>query len=102
MEEGASRAVRLVRENEWVSETVFGDLAVLGPAALTLEREGVVTGDLFVEVGAAAVVRGTVLATVRNRGGDVCLYGHAGALVDAAAGAATVVAPEAVVGGAAS
>ena len=94
--------MRLGRKDETVGETVVGDLAVLGPAVLTLEREGVVTGDLLVEFGGTAGVHGTVLGAVRNRGGSIHLHGKAGALVDAAVGAATVIAPEAVVGGAAS
>lgn len=81
----------IMREDATVVGTIKGDVMVLAGAALQLA--GVVTGDLMVEIGGRAVVRGTVWGCIRNRGGHVHLYGAAEALVDAAAGAVTIIEP---------
>jgi hypothetical protein len=57
-----------------------------------LELTGMITGDLDIEVGARAIVRGTVNGTVRNHGGYVEIFGSVGAVVDCSPEAQTIVA----------
>ena len=49
--------------------TIEQDLTV--PANIRLDLYGAVGGDLIVEHGGTAVVRGTVLGTLFNEGGEV-------------------------------
>ena len=87
-----SRAVAgpvILREDAVVDGLIDGDVMVLGGA--TLELGGAIVGDLMVEVGGRAVVRGSVGGAIRNRGGHVQLYGTAGSVVEAAPGSVTIV-----------
>jgi hypothetical protein len=56
--------------------TVQGDDWVTGGAALTLY--GLVAGDLHVDEGGCAIVRGTVSGAVINKGGRVQVFGTVG------------------------
>lgn len=49
--------------------------AVTVPAGSRLDLEGVIMGDLIVQEGGAAVVRGAVAGTLVNHGGDVEVLG---------------------------
>lgn len=64
-----------------------------------LELTGMITGDLDIEVGARAIVRGTVNGTVCNHGGHVEIFGSVGAVVDRSPEAQTIVDAEALIGG---
>ena len=78
-----------------IEEVVIGSAVVL--AGVTLEIDGVVTGDLHVEFGGLAVVRGAVKGEVYNHGGRVELFGVVSAVRDVAPGAVTFVDPDAVI-----
>ena len=55
---------------------VVGGVWVMGGAVLTLY--GVVTGDLHVDSGGAAIIRGAVNGAVINKGGRVQVFGTIG------------------------
>ena len=81
------------RDDATVVGMIVGDAMVL--AGATLQLDGTVTGNLVVEIGGKAIVRGVVGGSIRNRGGEVRLFGTADDVVDAAAGAVTIVDPKA-------
>ncbi len=63
-----------------------------------LELHGMVCGDLILEPGGIVALHGMVVGNVYNRGGDLDVYGTIrGSLHDE--GGATVVDPDAIVGG---
>ena len=64
-----------------------------------LELSGMIVGDLDIEAGARAIVRGSVQGTVRNHGGHVEIFGSVGAVVDLSSEAQTVVDAQALIGG---
>jgi len=55
--------------------------ATVKPGVL-FELGGMVCGDLTVERGGEAIIRGTVNGTVRNMGGQVAVFGSVGAILD--------------------
>ena len=85
----------LVTSDGLISGTLAGDVVVF--AGAVFELDGTVTGNLIVEFGGSAIVRGAVGGSIRNRGGHVHLLGAAGGVVDAAPGAVTVIEPGAVI-----
>ncbi len=46
------------------------------------ELHGTISHDLIVEPGATAVVYGTVAGVLRNKGGDVRVFGSVGSVLD--------------------
>ena len=63
-----------------------------------LELTGTITGDLDIQVGARAIIRGTANGTVRNHGGYVEIFGSVAAVVDCSPEAQTVVDAKALIG----
>jgi hypothetical protein len=69
-----------------VAEDVNFSGMITGGATVTsgvlFELGGMVCGDLTVERGGQAIIRGTVNGTVRNLGGEVTVHGSVGAVRD--------------------
>lgn len=75
-------------------DLLFGGMITVGAtvrAGKLLDLVGMITGDLDVERGARAIIRGMVNGTVRNHGGYVEISGAVDEVVDLSPEAETIV-----------
>jgi hypothetical protein len=91
----------LIDENLIFRGIISGEGTVRRAVMLELtgmKLTGMITGDLDIEVGARAIIRGTVNGTIRNHGGYVEIFGSVGAVVDYSPEAQTIVDAQALIG----
>ena len=79
--EGPVAGPIIVRTDTRLYGLVTGDVTV--PRGVTLELEGVVTGNLLACPGSRVLVHGEVRGRLFNEGAAVSIYGEVGSLRDA-------------------
>ena len=72
-------SIRLDRDVRFYC-VISGCLTV--PKGRTLELHGTVLHDLIIEPGATVVVYGSVAGLLKNKGGDVRVFGTVGSVMD--------------------
>jgi len=72
-------SIRLDRDVQFYG-VITGSLTV--PRGRTFELHGTVLHDLVVEAGAVVVVYGSVAGLLKNKGGDVRVFGVVGSVMD--------------------